>query len=321
MLGGFFVCAVAQLRPVVGKYVARFAVNFHVLAAHRPVPRSLDDGLCFRISQDNRRLVVHFRVDFRFYLLRHGGYGQRFLAIHEPRHQVGPVTAKVNDGSAAVHFRVGQPIQKLLVHANFLRTRMPVVDHHLADIADQALLHHFARLMVGGIPSGFVIGQQMHLVLAGQGFHFPGVFQAHGQRLFDHDMDAARGAIFHYRKMPENAVEGAHGFRLRLLDHRFHARKPEFFAQVVLLQESHGQVLVRFGNAYKFHIAPVGPAQYPMYVVVGEADHADPQRRIFGGNAQDIHEKKNGQQRAKHKGKNHGRFWVSERVNGFVNIG
>src|SRR5664279_5560813 len=39
--------------------VAGLAIDLHVLAAKRPVPRSLDDSLGVRVGEHHRRLVVH----------------------------------------------------------------------------------------------------------------------------------------------------------------------------------------------------------------------------------------------------------------------
>ena len=49
--------------PPVAMASAALAVDLEVLAAERPVPRRLDDPLRLRVLDQDRRLVVHLRID------------------------------------------------------------------------------------------------------------------------------------------------------------------------------------------------------------------------------------------------------------------
>lgn len=55
-----------------------------------------------------------------------------------------------------------------------------------------------------GIPRGFVVGEE----LASEPGHAARVFAVHGERLFDHDVDAARRAGFDDGEMLEDRIEG-----------------------------------------------------------------------------------------------------------------
>ena len=77
-------------------HVAGLAIDFHVLPVEWPVPRRLQDCLRLGISQDDRRLIIHSRINFRLDLLGHRGHRDRPLPVHQPGHQIGAVAAEID---------------------------------------------------------------------------------------------------------------------------------------------------------------------------------------------------------------------------------
>ena len=73
MLGAFVFKAYAQAVFCHGVDVARGPVDLHVLTRERPVPRTLDDGLCVWVLEEDGGVVIDLGVDTGFDLQRNGG--------------------------------------------------------------------------------------------------------------------------------------------------------------------------------------------------------------------------------------------------------
>jgi hypothetical protein len=122
-----------------------------------------------------------------------GGDGEGSLAMHEPGHEIDAIAAEVIQGAGAVLRGVGKPGEEFGRHADFLGALMAVVDNDAADLAQAAVLDIFIGGAVGGVPGGFVIDQDLDVVLAGDFADGEGVVEGDGQGLLDHDGDAVLG--------------------------------------------------------------------------------------------------------------------------------
>ena len=71
----------------------------------------------FGISQHEGGLVIYIRINVRLNLLSDGRNGQRALSVHQPRHEIGPITAEIEEGAGTVQFRVRQPVQELRLNS------------------------------------------------------------------------------------------------------------------------------------------------------------------------------------------------------------
>src|ERR1700730_4128033 len=91
----FFGEAQSKIVALDGDYVAGFAVDFHVFAVERPVPRRLKDRLGLGISDDDGGLVVYARIGARLEMLGHCGDRIGTTSVHKPSHQVGAVAAEI----------------------------------------------------------------------------------------------------------------------------------------------------------------------------------------------------------------------------------
>ncbi len=119
-----------------------------------------------------------------------GGDGDRGLTVHEPGHEVGAVAAEVAYCAAAVQDGVGEPVEKVGATADLFWAFVAVVGDHFARGADGLAVYHFEDLLVGIVPGGLIIGEDLDMVLAGEGRDLVGVFDGSGEWFLNHDGDA-----------------------------------------------------------------------------------------------------------------------------------
>src|SRR5690554_4903717 len=148
-----------ELRAVRSNNIAGLTINFHVFSAEGPVPGSLDYALRLGVLEDNGCFIVYFWINVWFELLKYRRHRCGSFAFHQPGQQVGSITTKVNNGTAAIGYGVCQPVQKFLVNANFHRAFMSVIDHNFTNFPNGfVLMKYFKGFLIGGIPSGFIVG-------------------------------------------------------------------------------------------------------------------------------------------------------------------
>ncbi len=83
----------------------------------------------FGIRQDDRRFIIHSRINIRLNLLRDGGDCFRARAIHQPGHEIGAIAPEVEQGACTIQFGVGEPTQELGADADFFGTTVTIVDN------------------------------------------------------------------------------------------------------------------------------------------------------------------------------------------------
>lgn len=191
--GGFGLLAVVAGAQVVGgdgDGVAVDAVDLHVLAGEAPVPGGHEDGLGAGVAEDDRGIVVDVRVDVGLVGLGNGGDAQGGGAVLDEGHEVGAVAAEVEEGAGAVLDGVGEPGEPLGADADLFRAFVAVVDDDFADVAELALLYFGEDLAIAGVPGGFVVDEDVDVMLAGGGADGEGVGEGCGEGLFDHGGNA-----------------------------------------------------------------------------------------------------------------------------------
>ena len=110
--------------------------------------------------------------------------------------------------------------------------------------------------------------------------HGEGVFQADGQRLFHHDVNAVPGADFHDATMVIGVRVHQHGLGMRAVKHFFQVWKEQILVDAELFRISSEQRLVGFGDANDLDRRIVeGSLKKSLHMAVNQADDADTQRR------------------------------------------
>src|SRR5215469_6271595 len=118
-----------------GDRITRRSVNLHILASEGPVPRSLDYRLCVRILKDHGCVIVDPRIDMRLVMVDHGRDRLRSLPVHQPRHQIDAIAAKVVERSRAVLRWIGKPVQELRWYSDLLRPLVSIMNNNAANLA------------------------------------------------------------------------------------------------------------------------------------------------------------------------------------------
>ena len=145
---------------------------------------------------------------------------------------------------------------------------MPVENIHSGDFAYYARPYEPERLVVGGVPCGFVVRHYDDAVAAGQVGDAVCMLDADRQRFLYHYVDAPRGACFHHLQVVVDWPERHYGFGFRLVEHSVEVgieqRPVDFVVQVrggtetvVCLPYAHDREISAVGFAYHFVDMPV----------------------------------------------------------------
>ena len=96
---------------------------------------------------------------------------------------------------------------------------MAVVDDDAARLADAGRAKLGARGGVRGVPGGFVVGQDLDFVLAGDPGDGAGICRGNGEGLFDHGGDAEAGGNLNGGAVFSNGGVNEHRLGVGALDH------------------------------------------------------------------------------------------------------
>ena len=152
-------------------------------------------------------------------MLQDGIYALGLLSIKQPCGKVDAVATKVDDSTASVLDRVGEPTEEHLVAANLLGSLMAIIDLDACDTSELPTVGKASEMVIGGIPSGFVVGHDLDAMFLGQFLHSEGLLVGCSQWFLHHYVNASRGASLHGSGMVEDAAVIHHNFRLLLVEH------------------------------------------------------------------------------------------------------
>ena len=263
------------------------SVDFHVLAAVRPIPGSLQNGLRFGIGEDDGCFVVHVRVDVGLDLLRDRRDGERALAVHKPGHQIGTVTAEIEESAAAVELRIAEPTEKFRADIDFFWALVAIMDDDFADLADGSGMDEIVSGAVAAIPGSFVIDED--LGFCGKGGTSDGlcIFVGNGQRFFHHDRDRIARAEFDDPAVIEGRSVNEDGLRPHGAENFVEIGVVERWLEMELRGVLIEKGAVSFGDGNDLDIRAVeGVGEESLGVAVYEAGHGDPERRPGFGSVQ-----------------------------------
>ena len=206
----------AHLHAVVtrGQYVAGLSVDFHILTADAPVPGSLDNGLRFRIGEDDGGFVFHLGVDIGLDVLGDGGDGKGARALHDPSGKVSTIASEIVERAGSIQFGIGEPAEKFRANANFFRAGVAAVDDDLTHIANGSLADGVVHRVIAGDPGNEIVDENDDVGFARDFVDGPRIGGADGQRLFHHYSDVMLGADFDNLAMVESIGICQDGLRL-----------------------------------------------------------------------------------------------------------
>ncbi len=258
------------------------AVDFHVFAGEGPIPGGHDHGLGFGVAEDDGGVVVYVWVGRGLVGLHDGCDAERGLAMHEEGGEVGSVAAEVEEGARAVLDGIGEPREPLGAYADLFGALVAVVDDDFAEIAELAGFGFVDGFGVGGVPGGFVVDQDVDVMLASGGADGEGVFHGGREGLLDHGADIVAGRGFDDAAVILNGGVDEYGVGVLGGEHVLEVGVEEGLLQVVL-----GGVLLREGGVGFDDGDELGrgvfgeSAEEAFHVSVNEADDGDTDG--FGG--------------------------------------
>jgi len=188
--------------------VAGSSEYFPVFDTEGPVPGGFDDAGSVGIFEEDGGVVFYFWIDGGFDMVDEGGDRDGGLAVHEPGHEVSAVAAEVAECAAAVQDGVGEPVQEVGAAADLFWAFVAIMGDHFPGGADSLGVHHFEYLLVGIVPGGFVVGEHLDMVLAGEACDAVGVADGGGEWFLDHDGDAEGCAGLYHTKVLGDGVIG-----------------------------------------------------------------------------------------------------------------
>jgi len=231
---------------------------------------------------DNGGFVIHPGVDQRFVGVRDCRHRDRCFPLHQPGGDVRTVATEIGQCSRTVAHRIGEPGQKLWAAADLHRTLMACVKCYFPDLPDSFLVTgNSVRFGIAAIPGGFIIGEQMNIVFAGQGIHSQDMFPADGQWLLHHHMDAPRCTRFHHLQVSVDIVVCHHRLRVRMAEHLTEGRVDQFSVEPVLPGILSHQGRVGLGNTYDQDITLLFAPQQTVDMIMRQSHNAYPYRLLL----------------------------------------
>ena len=112
---------------------------------------------------------------------------------------------------------------------------MSVVDDHFARGADGIAVDHLEDLLVGIIPGRFIIGEDVDMILFGQGCDAIGIFDGGCEGFFHHNGDAFRRAGFYDAEVLRDSVVGEDGIGMGMIDKVGEAAIEEAIGELISL--------------------------------------------------------------------------------------
>ena len=197
-----------------------------------------------------------------------------WLAVHEDGGEVSSVAAEVEEGSGAVLDGVGEPGEPLGADADLFGALVAVVDDDFAEVAKLAGFGFVDGFGVRGVPGGFVVDEDVDVMLAGGGADGEGVFHGGGEGFLDHGADVVAGCGFDDAAVVLNGGVDEDGVGVLGGEHVLEVGVEEGERQVVLRGVLLRESGVRFDDGYELGGGVFGErAEESFYVSVDEADY------------------------------------------------
>src|SRR5690606_20423206 len=143
------------------------------------------------------------------------------------------IASEISYCTTTVFYGISQPVEKLLVDANFFRSLVAIMYNNLPNVTKRS--QFFNNIGIASIPGCFVVGKEMYSMLTREFFHFTRVFKANCKGFFDHDMNFPRRTYSYHFEVFVNAIKGSYCFRVGFLQHRFKRWIPQRHREVMLL--------------------------------------------------------------------------------------
>ena len=246
---------------------------FPIFYSIGPVPGGFDDAGGIGIFQEDGGVVIYFWIDGGLYMAGYRRDGNGGLAMHEPGHEIGAVATEVADGSAAVLYRIGKPVEEIGAAADLFWAFVAVMDDHFPGRADLVCVYHFEDLLVGVVPGGLVVNEDADMILSGEGCDAIGVLHGCCEWFFHHDGDAFGGADLYDAEVFGNSVVGQYRIGMGMADK----------AGKIVVEEGVGELIGSFipGDELWIGFDDTGDDHLPVLVlmhdivdmVVGQAGH------------------------------------------------
>src|SRR4029077_1529630 len=122
---------------------------------------------------------------------------------HQPGHQVGAVTAEIEERARAVELRIVEPASELWWHVDLRGSLMTIVNDDFANFADGLLVHEIVSSMVAAVPGCLVVDQDDYFAGARGSLDGAAIFHAHGEGLLHHHRHPVLRAGLHRAAMVE----------------------------------------------------------------------------------------------------------------------
>lgn len=132
---------------------------------------------------------------------------------------------------------------------------MPIIHERLANRAELAGVGGADSFGVGGVPCCFVVGEDVHVLLARDLANGEGVLEGGGQGLLDHGVDAVGGCCLDGLSMVEDCGVNENGIGLLRRQHGLEVRVEKTGGEVVIVGVLLGQGCVWLGYAYELGVA------------------------------------------------------------------
>ncbi len=129
--------------------------------------------------------------------------------------------------------------------------------------------------MICWIPRSLVIGEQVNVMLFGQGRHFLCMFQAYRQRFLHHDMYAGWSKGFYDLEMIIDGSKGRNCFRFNLSKQLLRRIKNLICREIVLFSIPGSQLPIGFDNTHNFNILPGHTPKNPVDMRMSKANDGD----------------------------------------------
>src|SRR6185503_515746 len=197
-------------------------------------------------------------IDLGLNRLKDRGDSGRGFTMHEPRHEIGAVTAEVEECARAIAGRVGEPIEEFGWDANFFGAVVAVVNHNFADVSESAVLYKLVDGGVARIPSGLVIHQDRNVRRVGGTLDRKSVVDRNGERLLHHHGNVVAGGNFYYAAMFARIGVSENRLRLHSGEHLVEISVEQMRVELVLIGVAVGQLLVGLGDADNLNVATLG---------------------------------------------------------------